>query len=135
MTMAGMSQREMTACVGISQSKVSRVINGQATLSIEEVTTWVRAAGATDRLERFLELNEAAHGAKPELLPNGTVRVITLVQDNDAKKSHIQIQTPYADIVVTDPSLVTRYGDLFDQITGAAVSHSSAFITLRQDHA
>jgi transcriptional regulator with XRE-family HTH domain len=57
---AGHSGREMATTVGVSQAKVSRVENGQAVLTLPEVTAWCAAAAADEATTaRLVHLVEA----------------------------------------------------------------------------
>jgi transcriptional regulator with XRE-family HTH domain len=117
-TLAGLSQREMRDKVGLSQSFVSRVENGEAAPSNEELTAWVKATGATDKLDGLLALNEIVHGASAGA---GTVRTFTLVDDYGGD-SYVRVSTRKTELLITDPAVVERYRGLFDQITGSALS-------------
>ncbi|GAB2841319.1 hypothetical protein GCM10027176_51460 [Actinoallomurus bryophytorum] len=116
-TLAGLSQREMCGKTSLSQSFVSRVENGEAAPANDELTAWVKAAGAGDKLGVLLALNEVVHTASAGA---GTVRTFTLVDDYG--DSYVRVRTERAELLITAPALIERYRGLFDQITGSALS-------------
>ena len=61
-TLAGVSQRDLAAQLGVSQSMVARVERGERMLARPDITTWLRATGtAAPVVERVMTLTEAAH--------------------------------------------------------------------------
>lgn len=59
--LAGLSQRDMAARANLSQSKVSRIENGDAVPTLPQVKAWAAAAGASEETRsRLVELTEAA---------------------------------------------------------------------------
>jgi MoaA/NifB/PqqE/SkfB family radical SAM enzyme/transcriptional regulator with XRE-family HTH domain len=104
-TLAGLIQRDMRDKVGVSQTFVSRIENGEAAPSKEELTAWVKAAGAQDRLDNFLALNEIAHDASAGA---GIVRTFTLVGDYGGD-SYVRVLTRQAELLITSPASVERY--------------------------
>jgi transcriptional regulator with XRE-family HTH domain len=126
-TLAGLSQRDMRDRTGLSQSVVSRIENGEAAPSNEELTAWVKAAGAKDRLDGLLALNEIVHNASAGA---GTVRTFTLV--DDYADSYVRVLTRQIELLIANPVTVERYRALFDQITGSALSEDSTGLTMPQ---
>lgn len=62
-TLAGLTQRDMEARIGVKQVPVSRVERGEQLLSADLVRQWARAVGASDECTaRVMALTEAAHG-------------------------------------------------------------------------
>lgn len=129
-TLAGLTQRDMRD-VGLSQSFVSRIENGEAAPSNEELTAWVKATGAQHRLDGFLALNEIVHNASAGA---GIVRTFTLVDDYGGD-SYVRVLTRQAELLVTSPAGVERYRALFDQITGSALSDNGTGLTMPQAQA
>lgn len=73
LTVSKMSQRQMSRRLRISQSMVSRVLNGTATLSNSVITGWARAAGANQtKIDELLRLNEGAARAGSQAIPKGS---------------------------------------------------------------
>ena len=103
-TLAGLTQRDMRD-VGLSQSFVSRIENGEAAPSNEELTAWVKATGAQHRLDGFLALNEIVHNASAGA---GIVRTFTLVGDYGGD-SYVRVLTRQAELLITSPASVERY--------------------------
>jgi transcriptional regulator with XRE-family HTH domain len=124
-TLAGLTQRDMRD-VGFSQTFVSWIENGEAAPSKEELTAWVKATGAKDRLDGFLALNEMVHNASAGA---GIVRTFALVDDYGGD-SYVRVLTRQVELLLTSPASVERYRALFDQLLGAALSDDDTGLTM-----
>jgi transcriptional regulator with XRE-family HTH domain len=103
---AKISQREIGQRLNLSQALVSRVINGLADLSTEELVRWARLTRADEKLDELLQLHEQAARAGAEQIPAGSIAMAfsyTLVRPGGG--------SPYLAVVFNGAELLVPYPD------------------------
>jgi hypothetical protein len=126
MEIAKISQRELASRLNISQTMVSRVINGTATLSSEEIVRWAQATRADQaKIEELLQLHEHASRLGTEPIPPGSTVwsfSYTLIQPGDGPP-YLGVIVDQSELLVAnpDPALVAAHRRVLAQITAEAM--------------
>jgi len=117
------SQRRMAGLMDTSQSRISRIVNGTASISHDELAQWVNLTrGGQAKLEDLLLLNEAAARAGSQPIPDGSTVwsfSFTYVEPPD-DQPFVAVSMNQAELLVTGPDrdLVDEHRLQMERIAG-----------------
>jgi transcriptional regulator with XRE-family HTH domain len=125
------SQREIARRLNISQSMASRVVNGTASLTNEEIVRWAQATRADHgKTEHLRQLNEQAARIGTETIPAGSTVwsfTYTLVHARDGP-TYLAVVIDQAELLVTnpDPALAVEHRRQLKRIAADAIANEPA---------